>query len=93
MNNKQSIQFMNKVAGDIIKTKIEYEETMEEIMSKFYSIMRKHGIKQGTKTKGGGTLCNNFEWTMCKALFLMVIHDNLNMHEMLSGIPEDLKYY
>lgn len=93
MNNKQSIQFMNRVAEDIICLKIEDKETVQQILEKFYSIMREHGIKQGTKTKGGGVLMNNFEWTMCKELFLRIVYDKLNMRELLSDVPKDLRHY
>lgn len=90
---------MNKirvVAKDIITTKFLIKSEVIRINNRFYKIMRKHGICEGTRTKNRtGRLCNNFEWTISRELFLNQVKDKLDVGASLLalGIPEDLLSY
>lgn len=92
MKNKKSIKFMSKVSKDIISIEINKEDSIEKIFKKFYSIMRKYGIKRGTKNKNGITQ-NNFEWTICTSLFLKQIQNGLDWGFLLWDYPKDLRHY
>lgn len=53
-------------------------------MNKFFDIMKKHNIKQGTpsfndKGKEVGITCDNFEWTICKQMFIKQMEGFLNL--------------
>ena len=91
---EQVIEKMREVAKDIITCKITRDMSHEQCMKKFYSIMRKHGIKQGEWTEGGGRTTNNFEWTMCFTLFRSVCHDQFLLSDLFGeGMPKDLRAY
>lgn len=91
--NKQ-IKFMSAVAKDIILLKFKPTMTLQQVESRFYRIMRKHGIKEGTKS-GNGRITNNFEWTMCQILFLQRVQDYFVMNRFFvgTGTPKDLLQY
>jgi hypothetical protein len=88
---------ISKVAEDIIRMKIKRTDTLNICAKKFFDIMRKHGIKQGTpscndKGEEVGIICDNFEWTMCKQLFLNRLSDFMNWEMIMTNIiPQDLK--
>jgi hypothetical protein len=86
------IEFMSNVAKEIIDIKPDSEKTMSDLWNEFYDIMRKYGIKQGTKTPQGGCLCNNSEWTMCVTLFLQCVTGSIQLDEWFN-VPEDLECY
>lgn len=85
------------VAKDIIQAKITPDMTLLDVEKVFYKLMRKHGIKQGTKTEDGGIQQNNFEWTICKTLFMDCIATQFKFMEWgmlgFSGTPKQLKHY
>jgi hypothetical protein len=87
---------ISKVAEDIIKIKFKRSDTLSSCLKKFYDVMRKHGIKQGTPTCNDegeevGRIVANFEWTMCYALFVKHITDFFTWEDIFSTkIPEDL---
>jgi len=84
---------MSKVAEEIINIKIDEHETFVKAYSKFYKIMRKYGIKRGTKS-GNGTTCDNFEWTMCETLFHSRIKSKFELwHFLTCKLPKDLESY
>lgn len=90
-----SILKMREIAKDIINhNKYPYKDyTHKESMQIFHKIMRKHGIKQGEWSEGGGRIVSNFEWIMCKTLFLDTVMNNKNMSMMFDDIPNDLMAY
>lgn len=90
--NVQSRNEMSAVGRDIMNIKIDMDRTFNETMNDFYDIMRKHGIKQGTRNGNAITL-NNFEWTMCFNLFIGRFDYELRFKSMIDGIPEDLHAY
>ncbi len=93
MKPNKEIQFMADVAEEIIGIRLTRETTLEQANNLFYLIMRKYGIKQGTKS-GHGTLCNNYEWTLCAALFDATVTMSFAIGiASLCDAPEDLQHY
>ncbi len=83
---------IKKLAKDIIDIKIDSNLSLHMNFKKFYRVMRKYGIKEGTKTQNG-VLRNNHEWTMCMSLFLRGIDDHIVMkHSVFGDTPKDLQY-
>lgn len=99
---EQKAVFINKmgnVARDIINFNPKRKDlTLSQAFKIFYSIMRKHGIKQGTwhKQKNGITslTCSNPEWTMCLYLFLHCHNSNHSLQIAFGfNVPKDLEAY
>jgi hypothetical protein len=89
-----SIKFMRKISEELIKIQILDEKIQTEILDKFYTIMRKYGIKEGTITKNkSGRVIANFEWTMCKHLFLDKLESEVKITSLLNDVPKDLQAY
>ena len=92
-HNSHGIKFMSNVAKDIIKINPS-GRTFDNIWDEFYKIMRHYGIKKGRKSENGvGVVCNNFEWSMCEALFFSRVRDYMAMSDLLDDCPEDLMHY
>lgn len=91
--------FMAPVAKDIITMKVDASMTLLQMEQMFYKIMRKHKIKRGTKSSDGkGVIMDNYEWTMCKMLFLSRIQSVVELGiewdvHGFKGTPKDLKSY
>jgi hypothetical protein len=86
------IEFMNEISSDIIAIKPDNDKSISDLWNEFYDVMRKYGIKQGTKS-GNGILTNNFEWTMCVNLFVASITNSITLNQMMEDTPEDLRCY
>ena len=86
---------LREIAEDLIKTKFITDKEMAKILNRFYEIMRKHGICEGTLTQNKkGRIINNYEWTMCRDLFIRRIQSDLDMADLLGDVtPSDLKHY
>ena len=91
MNKK--IFNLENVSRDLINLEFKETDTLKSVMNKFYSVMRKHGIKRGTKTKSGGITQDNYEWTICKSLFHNRVVDYFMMANIFDKSPKDLEYY
>lgn len=78
------------LAEAIIKTKFSEEDTILSIRKKFFKLMRKHGIKRGTK-EGNGIVQDNFEWTMAKTFFFSRLKEQLEFDLIFGNIPKDLE--
>jgi len=88
-----SVTFMAVVAKDILNIKMSDDDGLKKSYRKFYKVMRKHGIKQGTKV-GGGTRMSNPEWVICEALFKERMKDNIHYFNILGmNVPKDLTRY
>ena len=87
-------ELMRSVAKDIIKVRFKNSNTIGGVKKKFFSIMRKHGIKHGTRTKGAaGILISNFEWTMAHELFVSRVCSHLELMGIFEDLPKDLEAY
>lgn len=90
----EEINVIRKVAKDLIATKFLTQKEIKKIYKKFYAVMRKHGIKQGTKsTCGEGVTVANPEWTICKELFLSGTQQQLDIEDLFGNVPKDIYYY
>lgn len=85
---------MEKIAKEIIILKFKRTTTFDQALKQFYKIMRKHGIKQGIRSEcGNGTIMSNFEWTICKELFLSQVQSYFIWESVLGTTPKDLDHY
>jgi len=90
---EKEIRFMSAVAEDIIGLKFKPKMTLLQVQKLFYKVMRKHGIKEGTKSGNGITIAN-FEWTMCKELFLSMLVSHFHIGPLCwAETPKDLECY
>lgn len=95
MKPNTKIQFMSKVGEDIIGLKFKPSMTLKQVEKSFYSLMQKHGIKRGTKTKNGVTQ-DSFEWTIAKTLFLDTVRAYFEFDRFLFQsdlMPNELEHY
>lgn len=84
---------MKEIAKDLIQMPIDNNDTLFVLWDKFYSIMRKHGLRKGTKNESGGISYNNYEWSACEILFLESIRSHFVITSIMSNvIPNDLDY-
>lgn len=93
---RPEIKYMSKVAKDIISFKFKPSMSIRDMENGFYSIMRKHGIKHCTKHSDGNMTMANFEWTMCKDLFLTHFNSFFQLRgwfDRKGGRPKDLECY
>jgi hypothetical protein len=79
------------VAEDIIHMKFKSSDTIQGCMKKFYTIMRRYGIKQGTKV-GIGIQRSNPEWTICFTMFKNTFTCYLDINDLFNKAPKDLRY-
>jgi ribosomal protein L44E len=92
------IKYMRAVAKEIINIKIGHNDKLSTLDKRFYRIMRKYGIKEGTATandkgKFVGRSVANYEWTMCKELYHSRIHSNITLSAFFNPLPKDLEQY
>jgi len=87
-----SIELMHSVAKNIIDMEFKNSDTIGTIKRRFYSIMRRHGIKLGERDNGGITIANP-EWTMAKRLFASRVADHFTWIGIFEDIPKDLEAY
>lgn len=88
---------ISEVAKEIIEIEFNMDMTLSEGLSKFFDIMRKYQIKEGTpafndRGEKVGRNVANWEWTMCKALFFDILGGYIEMETMIGDVvPTDLK--
>lgn len=86
-------KFMRSVAEEIIALEFRNSDTIGTIKRRFYSIMRKYGIKEGVRTGKNTRVVANFEWSMAKHLFVSKVTDHFELIGILESIPKDLEAY
>lgn len=87
------IKNLDGIYKDIMKIKIEPEDSFITSMNKFYEVMRKWGICQGTWLERGGRSCCTPEWNMCYMVFKENKMMQFDMWMTLTDPPEDLMAY
>lgn len=85
-------QNLQAIYNDINSIKIDIKDSFLSCMQKFYAVMRKWGIKQGTWTKNGRSVCSA-EWNMCFAVFKQNKILALDIWLVLNEPPSDLLAY
>jgi len=93
MKNKKA-KALEAVAKDIIALRFKGSMTLNQLDKIFFDLMRKHGIKQGTKSKKGAgvTMCT-FEWSMCRTLYMSQIQSYFTLNAIFKEVPKDLVHY
>lgn len=81
---------LGAVAHELINMPVKPEDSLHTLRQRFYSIMRKHGVKQGTETENGGRLCNNPDWQGAEDIFAARLHSELTMMALMHDVPKDL---
>lgn len=94
MKEEYPLGSLDAVAQDIIHMPVDREtDSFNSIRNKFYDIMRKHSIKQGTKLpEGKGTVRNNPAWQGAEDMFIARVYGELQFQFSMSETPEDLEY-
>lgn len=93
MKGKKSL--LSKVFLDIQELPIKNSDSFNTIRRKFYDVMRKHGIKQGTREKKGAITISNPEWKAAEWLLEERIRNFVSLGLCLSCFktPRDLEAY
>lgn len=76
--------------------KINPNVTLKKEVKRFYEILRKYGIKQGTKTETGSLICNNLEFTLCLNYLEQSLHFFVRLDvalNIIKALPKDLEHY
>ena len=93
MKGKKAL--LSKVFSDIQDLPIKNSDSFNKIRRKFYDIMRKHGIKQGTRNRNGSIAVNNPEWQAAEWLLEERIRNFVALELCLDCFktPKDLEAY
>ena len=86
------LENIDHIYRDIVAIKIDGKDSFNSLLKKFYDVMRKWGICQGTWTDNGRS-CNNAEWNMCYTIFQQHINLELTWYGLLNEPPKDLLAY
>ena len=81
------------VYKDVNSIKVNINDSFKDLLEKFYKVMRKHGIKQGTWTENGSRLSSNGEWCMCYQVFRVRVDSEWMWFTLLNEPPKDLLAY
>jgi hypothetical protein len=84
---------MGKIFKDIIDIEITLDDSFQCMLNKFYDVMRKYSICQGTWTETGGRAIANPEWTICFKAFLMHKQSVIDFRMLLAELPPELLAY
>ena len=83
---------LENIYNDILSIEISMDDSFRTSLDKFYNVMRKWGICQGTWTENGRTVCTA-EWNMCWQVFKVQKLQILDIFLVLNDPPEDLLAY
>lgn len=87
---------MPQVARDIIDMKFKDSSTLKDCLNMFYSVMEKHGIKEGVPTyndegKEVGRQVANPEWVMSHTLFMRNFESFYMWRDLMKPVPKKLQ--
>lgn len=83
---------LGPVTHELINLSVTPKDSLYSLRERFYQIMRKHGVKQGTKNSDGtGILRNNPDWQGAEDIFAATLSRELTMMALLSDVPKDLR--
>ena len=93
---KKTMTKMEKVSKDIINIKFDKKDTLKGCLEKFFAILRKYNIHQGTpqfndKGEVVGRACNNYDYTMCQTLFFDRVSAFFEWQLNFEEIPKDIE--
>lgn len=93
MSKNTNAKILADVYNDIMKININKNDSFKKLQNKFYDVMTKHNIRQGTWSENGkGRLMNNPEWVFCWGAFETRIKTHL-MWMSLENPPKHLLAY
>ena len=92
IEKKEIASNLGKIYEDILSIKIDMNDSFKSSMDKFYNVMRKWGVCQGTWSENGRTV-NNAEWNMCFQVFKAHKIMAFDVWLILSTPPDDLLAY
>ena len=92
MKRPAKLNTLNAVAEDIAQIKIDQDMTIGGLRKQFFAIMRKHGIKRGTKD-GNSISLSNPEWIMARDFFSHWLCDQFRWIFVIGKAPKDLRHY
>jgi hypothetical protein len=92
-NKSEFVKNLDEIYRDLLAIKIDANDSFKSSMDKFYDVMRKWGICQGTWTENGSRFVNTAEWNMCFQVFKSNKILALDTWLILSEPPEDLLAY
>jgi len=76
--------------------KIDSSIPLKDTVANFYEILRKYGIKRGTRTETGSIACNTPEYVLCLTYFEKAFHFWVSIDvglDLGNFLPEDLECY
>jgi len=86
-------QKLNEIYRDILGIEVKSTDSFKSLTNKFYEVMRKWGIKQGTWSEDGSICICNAEWNMCFQIFKQHKIISFDVWECLKTPPKDLLAY
>lgn len=92
VEKNEQVDFMGKVYNDINAIHIDSNDSFDTLLNKFYDVMTKWGICQGTWCENGRT-ANNPEWCICWAVFKDKIDAQFMWIAIMSDPPKHLLAY
>jgi len=95
-SKKRTMTKMEKVAKDLVAIKFAKGDTMADCMEKFFDILRKYNIRKSTPLfdDAGEVVAmqgNNFDYTMCEALFYDRMRSFFEMELNFGKLPKDIE--
>jgi len=84
---------MGMIFKDILDIEITLDNSLQDMLNKFYDVMSKYSICQGTWTETGGRSIANPEWTICFKAFLMHKQAVIDFRMLLAEVPSKLLAY
>jgi len=85
---------IGNVYNDIQAIEFDINDSFKMLMDKFYVVMRKHGICQGTWNESGTGRCvSNPEWVMSYQAFKSHIESRWMWASLMTEPPKDLLAY
>lgn len=86
---------LDAIYRDIIGIEVKITDSFETLLNKFYEVMRKWGIKQGTWSEegNGNRTMINAEWNMCWQVFRAHKILEYDIWLILHEPPDDLLAY
>lgn len=85
-------EYLGNVYEDILNIKITPKDSFETLINRFYEVMTKWGICQGTWTENGRA-CSNAEWCMCWNSFESHIRMQIMLMNLKAEPPAHLLAY
>jgi hypothetical protein len=83
---------IGQIVREIHAIKITGDTTLNMVLKEFYDVMRKHGIKEGTWSENGRTICNG-EWIVFRETLRSRWEMAFTMQSLVNEVPEDLLAY